>query len=232
MNLKFTKREKVIALILVIGVIAFFMRECSTRKEQDKLVNEIATYSDSAKYYKVKVDGMEVDVAFNKTLAVNTQEQMASLIAKNDTLSKLMKKFSEVSNTTIVNQYTTINNDTIALKGDSIPCDFKPIRVSRDSSHYFFVGTIAPTFFSIDTLRIPNKQSILTGTKKVGLGKGTEGLLKNKEKRVEIINSNPLVKITGLESYVVEDTRKFYEKGWFQILIGFGGGFYISQKIK
>lgn len=205
-------REKIGAGLIIALAAALFLQRCINSRERDNLVTDIANYSDSAKYYKVKVDGLEVDVAYNKSLVLENKDQVSALIKKNDTLYKLFSKFKDVGSATIVNNYTTINNDTIRLKGDSIPCDFKAFKVRRDSVHYHFVGTIAKNFFTIDTLYIPNKQSFVIGKKKLGFLRGTE-------ERIEIVNSNPLVKVSTIESYVVSRNKKRFGIG---ISAGYG----------
>ena len=188
--------------VAIIVVILFFgFREWQNRNNTDNLVNDIANYKDSAQFYSMKVNGMEVDVAFNKSLQLSNQNQLESIIKKNDTLAKLISKFKNVASTTIINNNTTINGDTMKFKKDSIPCDFKAFKIRRDSVHYRFVGTISSKFFSIDSLTIPNKQSIVIGEKKLGFLKGTE-------MRAEIVNSNPLIKTSNIESYVINKKKK------------------------
>lgn len=218
-----TNTEKIMGGVILALIFFFGFRECMHQKSKDDLINDIVNYKDSAQFYQLKVNGMQVDVAFNKSLVLENKDQLESLIKKNDTLSKLISKFKDVKSTTIINQYTTINGDTIRLKGDSIPCDFKAFKVRRDSAHYHFVGTISPKFFSIDSLRIPNKQSIVIGKKKLGFLRGTED-------RVEIINSNPLIKTTNIESYVISKKKKWYNTNAFKITASLIGGYIIANQ--
>ena len=207
MPLKFTNRDKVMAGLILVIILFFGFRECSHQEEKNELVNNVANYKDTAQYYNLKVNGMEVEVAYNKSLVLNNQKQFESVIAKNDTLLKLVKKFKSVQSGTIINNYTTINGDTIIYKkGDSIPCDFKAFKIRRDSVHYKFVGTIGKNFFSIDTLSIPNKIDLIIGRKKLGF-------LRRGEERAEIINSNPLVKTTNIGNYVVVSKKKRFGIG-------------------
>lgn len=210
-----TRTEKILGGVIIALVLFFGFRECGNQTEKNNLVNDIANYKDTAQFYQIKVNGMEVDVAYNKSLALENKDQLASILKKNDTLSKLISKFKDIKSATIINNYTTINGDTIQLKGDSIPCDFKAFKVRRDSIHYKFVGTISKNFFSIDTLSIPNKLSLIIGTKKMGF-------LKRKEERAEIINSNPLVKITNIGNYVVVSKKKKFGIG---VSVGYGLNF-------
>lgn len=195
--------------------LAFFLFKggCKDQKEKDDLVKSIVTYKDSIKFYKLIVNGNPMDIAYSQSLLLENKKQLEAVIAKNDTLAKIISKFRKVAETTIINQYTTIKGDTIRLKGDSIPYDFKSFHVNKDSAWYHFVGTIAPKFFSIDSLIIPNKQSIVVGDKKLGFLRGTE-------KRVEVLNSNPLIHVNKIENYVIQGPKRWYQTTAFK----FGAG--------
>jgi hypothetical protein len=185
-----------LALILLFGV-----REGCNQIEKNGLVADISGYKDSAKYYTMKVHGLEVDVAYNKSLVFENDKQVKSYLSNmNDTIAKLVKKFKDIKSGTIINNYTTISGDTIKLKGDSIPCDFKAFKVRRDSVHYKFVGTIGKNFFSIDSLMIPDKTTLIIGRKKVGFLKY--------EERAELFHSNPLVRTTNIGNYEVIKRKK------------------------
>lgn len=210
-------REIVLFATSIFLAFFLFVKGCRDQKEVDELVNRISNYKDSAQFYKLKVNGSPVDVAFNQSLVLQTQNQLEAVLAKNDTLVKLISKFKKIASTTIINQYTTINGDTIKLKGDSIPCSFKPFQVRRDSAYYHFMGTIAPNYFSIDSLSIPNRQNIVIGEKKLGFLRGTE-------KRVEIVNSNPLIHTDKIQNYVIQGKKKWHQTTAFKVGIGILAG--------
>src|SRR3990167_4613905 len=115
-------------------ILAYFLfnRGCNNQKQVNNLVRDIVNYKDSIQFYKLKVNKNDVDIVFNQSLVLDNKKQLEALMAKNDTLMRLMSKFKNITGATIINQYTTINGDTIRLKGDSIPRDFKPFRVLRD----------------------------------------------------------------------------------------------------
>jgi len=217
-------KTRIMGVIIIFIMLFFGFRECQNRKNTDDLIADIANYKDSAQFYLLKLNGQEVEISYNKSLALENKEQLEALVKKNDTLAKLVSKFKDIKSTTIINNNTTIVGDTIKIKGDSIPCDFKPFHVRRDSAYYNFLGTIAKNYFTIDSLTIPNKQSIVIGEKKLGLFKG-------KELRAEIINSNPLVKVTNIESYVVSKPKKFYQTQAFAFGVGILGGGYLTYKL-
>jgi len=221
MTFNFTNTEKIMgAVILALVIFFIFWQGCGQNKTDD-LVDGIVNYKDSAEFYKLKVNGKDVEIAYNQSLVLENKNQLEALIKKNDTLAKLVKKFKDVKSTTIIKTVTQIQHDTIPV---NIPCDFSPVKVKRDSLFYHFVGTISPKYFSIDSITIPNKQSIVIGKKKLGFLKGAE-------ERVEIINSNPLIKTTNIQSYVISKPKKFYETRIFAFSCGILGGGYLTYKL-
>lgn len=197
---KITKREKIMGGIIISLILFFAILKGCDQRSFDNVLDGAINYKDSAKYYKIKVDGMKVDVAYNQSLVLQNKDQIEALVKKNDTLFKLVSKFKDIKSTTIINQYTEIKGDTIKVE-TKIPCDFRPFKVRRDSTYYRFVGTVAPDYFSIDSLKIPNEQYLVVGKKKLGF-------LRGYEERAEIVNSNPLVKTDKIASYVISTKKK------------------------
>lgn len=201
----------IVALLIIFG-----FREGCHQRDKDELLKNVASYSDSAKFYKLKVDGKSLNVSYNESLILDNKKQLEALISKNDTLSKIVSKFKDVQSTTIIKEYITVKHDTIKLSYQ-IPCDFAPIKVKRDSVYYHFRGTIAPKYFTIDSLTIPNDQSIVIGRKKLGFLRGSED-------RVEIVNSNPLMKTTNVGNFIIEEKKRWYQRNLFWGAVGFVGG--------
>lgn len=220
--------KKTIPYILLGVVIIFFLiREGCNQSSTNKLIKDVAEYKTEAKIYKGK-DGVEV--ATNKSLILETQKQLEAVLGERDTLLKIMEKYGNNQNVTIINNNTTIRNDSIPYDTIRIPCDFKPFPVVRDTVDYKFYGTIAPKYFRIDSLKIPDTESIVFGKRKVGF-------LKRKEYSVDVVHSNKLIKTTDIGSYIVKPkTNKIVfsagvtyginlNTGKIQPMIGFHLGF-------
>jgi glutaredoxin-related protein len=193
----FTK-ERIPYIIIIALILILLLREGCNMSDKNNSIKAIAEYKTEAKHYK-GLNG--VDVAQNKALMLDNQEQIKALLNKNDTLSALMKKYKNLKNVTIINNSTQIFNDSIPYDTIRIPCDFKPFQVIRDSSHYQFVGTVAPKYFKIDSLTIPDEQSIVFGKRKMGF-------LKRAEWTTEVVHSNPLINTTNIGSYSIQENRK------------------------
>jgi len=185
-------------ILLALVIVFFLIREGCNQSSRNDMVADIANYKTQAEHYR-GVNGVEV--AKNRALMLDNQKQIEELLGKNDTLTELMKKYKDLKNVTIINNTTEISNDSIPYDTIKIPCDFKPFQVRRDSSHYTFAGTIGKDYFKIDSLRIPDEQSIVFGKRKTGF-------LKRPEYTAEVVHSNPLIRTNNIGSYAVKEKRK------------------------
>jgi len=191
-------KERVPYIIIIILVVLLILREGCNKSSQNDLIADIADYKTEVTTYKTKKG---IEVAQNKTLMLENQEQIKSLLGRKDeALSELMKEYKRLKNVTIINNMIEIR-DSISFDSIRIPCDFEPFPIVRDSSHYAFNATIGKDFLKIDSLKIPDKQSIVFGKRKMGF-------LKRREYTVEVVHSNPLIKTTNIGSYAVKEKRK------------------------
>jgi hypothetical protein len=186
------KRQYFLLISLLGLALMFILRECSHVREKNNIVAKIFEYSDSVTVLK---DG----ISYNKSLILENEKQLMSVMAEN----KELRNFKEVKTVTISKTVTLILRDSIPYAiYDTIPCDFNPITVIRDSLHYYFRGTIHQNHFVIDSLSIPNEQTVIVGTRKVGFLK--------REEVVSISNTNPLISVTGAKSFVIKRKKPWY----------------------
>ena len=190
-------KKNILYIIIAVLVVVILLREGCSQSSTNDLIKNVAEYKTSAEHYK-GLNG--ADVARNNALMLQNSDQIKALLNKNDTLSELMKKYKDLKNVTIINNMTEIR-DSISFDSIRIPCDFKPFPVFRDSSHYKFHATIGKDFLRIDSLKIPDEQSIIFGKRKMGF-------LKRREYTAEVIHSNPLIKTTNIGSYAIQEKRK------------------------
>lgn len=194
-----------IVIIVLLGVV----REGCNSSKVDKLIDSVQNYSDSAKHYQAE-NG--VLIAYNQSLVLENEEQIKSLFAKNDTLSQLLKKYKRLQSVTTITQEIHIT-DSFPFEV-KIPCDFKPFEIKKESEFYNFHGTISSSDFKLDNLTIFNQQSIVIGERKLGFFRG-------RERRVEVVNSNPLMQTTNIGNYVISGKKKWYETRGFAFVSGF-----------
>lgn len=191
-------KEHILYIVIAVLVVILLLREGCNQSSTNSLLKEAIQYKTEATHYK-GLNGAEV--AQNKALMLENQQQIKDLLYKNDTLSELMKQYKKLRNVTIMENTTQIINDSIAYDTIKIPCDFEPFQIRRDSSHYMFAGTVAPDFFRIDSLKIHDEQSIVFGKRKMGF-------LKRPEYTAEVIHSNPLIRTNNIGSYAIKEKRK------------------------
>lgn len=216
-----TLKDKILWTVAISGAVLLFVQRGCHQAEMDRKVKEVSTYSDSAQHFKNKYG---VEVSTNQSLELKSKSQLESVVAKyGDTIRGMIKKFKSASSFTVVKTNIEIRHDTISMPVP-IPCDFDPIKIRRDSTYYKFTGTIGKDYFSIDTLTIPNTQSIVIGLKRMGF-------LKRPQHRIDIMNSNPLIQTTNIGSNVVETPRKWHETRLFNTALGFVAGYYVAKKL-
>jgi regulator of replication initiation timing len=196
-------------MLLVACIIVLLLRDCSHSEDKTRLLESVMQYSDSVTYLRSKT-GKEI--AENSVLLLENERQLKSLISSNKELIQQLDKLKKIKSVTIVKTTTVIKKDSFAYQ-EPIPCEFEPIKIERDSSNYYFSATITDKIFSIDSLAIPNQQSIIVASTK-------NGLFKPKKQVIQIINSNDLVKVTGAQSFIVEQKKKWYETSAAKVIFG------------
>jgi len=190
-------KNNILYLIIIALIIFLFIREGCGSVIRNNLVKDISNYKTKVTHYKGLNDA---EIAQNNALMLDNEQQLKAILNKNDTLTELMKAYNKLKNVTIVDSYMQIMNDSISYDTIRIPCDFEPFQISRDSLHYSFSGTIAPDYFKIDSIKIPDTQSLIFGKRKMGL-------FKSREWTVEVVHSNPLVHTTNIGQYSIMEKR-------------------------
>lgn len=193
-------------------IIALLAREGCNQHLQNKLVEDISSYQDSAKHYQLKLGGgTDVEVASNAALVLKTEAQVRSLLAKNDSISRLLKQFKKVNTAVIATGSLSLKNDTIKLR-DTIAGDFSPIPIEKKDSFFHFKGVVYSKYFIVNDITFPDKQTIVVGDKRVGF--------MHRQTTVDIMHSNKYMQVDKIEAYVVED-KKWWKSGWVKFGIGF-----------
>ncbi len=203
---------KTIVLLVVIAILIFFLIDtCVQKNVSEGEAEEYVNYKDTVFSYKAKNGQL---VHYNKSLEI-TRDRMLSL---NDSLKNSLKDLKlkkPTSYTKIVTKYII---DTVELKfTDTLPCEDFLKSFSIDSSHYSLSGILTKERLLINKIEMPNTQRIVVGTKK-------NGIFKRNEYVITVQNSNPYIDIIGIQNYNLKPKKKWFEKSWFQISVGFIAG--------
>jgi hypothetical protein len=204
------RKDTIYLSAIAVILVAFFFREGCSQRSTDKLISDIANYKTESETYKTKL-GLEVNT--NRALELETQSQIKSIFATNDTLKQWLSKFKEIKGGVIIKETTIIKE--VAVPFDKIiPCDFKPFTANKVTKDFLFYTTIANTGLTIDSLKIPNEAKIVIGDRK-------EGFLNLKTKLVvDVVNSNPYIQTSNISGFVYDPKKKWYEKTWFHLAVG------------
>jgi len=215
-------KDKIYILAITIVIVLFLFREGCNRMETNKLISDITSYKTESESYKTKL-GLEINT--NRALALETQDQMKSLLASNDTMREWVKEFKEIKAGVVIKETTIIKE--VAVPFDrNIPCDFKPFPAKKETKDFQFYATIANTGLTLDSLKVPNESKIIIGEKRKGF------LNLKSELVVDVNNSNPYIKTSNISGFVYEPKKKWYEKPIIGLLFGVGIGFVGKSFVK
>lgn len=213
--------NKIYILIIAALVIVLLFREGCSQRKTDELIADISNYKTEAQVYKTKL-GLEVST--NRGLALQSQDQIKTLLASNDTLKEWINEFKEIKGAVTVRE-TTIVREIVVPFDKVIPCDFKPFSANKINKDFQFYTTISNTGLTIDSLKIPNESKIIIGEKR-------DGFLKLKSKLVvDVNNSNQYIQTSNISGFVYEPKKKWYERPLVNFAIGLGAGYIGSQII-
>jgi hypothetical protein len=203
-------KNKIKNVIIVITVGLLMLAAWALfwpKPNPDKIAAETSRYfTDSTKQETVK----GIDIASVHQALLETQEQMKSLIAQNDTLKKLVKEFKKVNSVTTFHNYTNIR-DSVKIKDGQIPCDFKPFLLTKETPHYRIDLKVSKDQVTFESIAINDKISLIEGKRKTGLFKS--------EQQAIISHSNPYVKTDQIQSLTIKEKKKWWERPdtWFAI---------------
>lgn len=204
--------KKATPYIIAFVFAILFLDQCG-KTSQLKSNNQSSEefLNDTISYFKNKV-GQEVA---EKTALKGDKDQLKILLSKQidstSNLKELVKEYKSIDAAGNVNQETRI--DTIRIPYDSI-INFDFIRKwSKIDKFYSISGTSNQIGISIDSIVIPNTLSFAIGEKKTNFFKT--------ETKVNVVNSNPYVKTTGLDTYTYSQRKK-------RLGIGFSAGYGIK----
>ena len=201
----------IISVIVVIFIFLLIFQECKNQSSADKIVNELSQYKTQASHYEDKFGNI---IASNSAIQVESQKQLKSILATNDTMRAWIKKFKDVKFGGIIKETFTIREVPVPFE-TKIPCDFKPFPAIKLDKNYRFYSTIANTGLTIDSLFIPNTEDIIVGEKKSGF------LNLKRVLTMEVKNSNSLISVSDISGFTYSPKKRRFGLGFS---VGYGVG--------
>ena len=177
---------------------------------------------------------------YNETLTIVDEKEQALIVSKesldeyvnkNEDLKKQVKKFKKINSITKSSTKTVIDTIKVAfldtIRVDSNGYFAKDIKI--DSLHYKMDFRVDNSSFNLNTLEIPNEQTIIIGNKKI---KNIMGISKGTEYTIDVTNSNPYVQTLNMQNFTIKDEKKWYETKTFHTMGGMVVGGYIVYKLQ
>lgn len=204
------KRHIIYLSVIALLIIIFFLRERYHDALENKYSMDLISYKDTAKIERLKNGAL---VFSNNSLKLKTEEQLKLLISQDETTRLMVAKFKSLSNVTNITNVFQAGGDSVNNPIE-IPCDFKPFQVTVGTdSTYKLLGTISKKTFSVDNLKIIDKETLVFGRKKAGFMKH--------DYVVDINHTNKLMTTSNIKDYKYVPDKKWYEKTW--VHMGAGG---------
>ena len=175
----------------------------------NQLNSNIGAFNDSIHYY---TNALNEEVATKRALIGEKGALNAVLFAKkeeNRRLTEVLKGFKKVKTANFINTETKIEKVFIPYK-DTISCVFDK-DFSLSNKHFSIAGNSSQTSVKINSLLIPNKQTVVVGKKQTGFFRS--------QYKIEVTNSNPHVRVNKLESYNFKVSKKRFGVGF---VVGYG----------
>lgn len=203
---------------VIVLLVLLLLDTCNGKRVAEKEAEAYSNYKDTVLFYK---DRSGKQIAYNKALEINEK----ALLSMNDSLSKALKrlKIKKPNSFTIIKTETSIDSVKVPI-ADSLPCDSFVYDAIVDSPYYKIDFTLTQSDLTFNSILIPNKQSILVGTKR-------NGFLRPNEYVVTVENSNPYMSVTGLQNYTVKPKKRWYEKWWLHVAVGAVAGYSIRGQV-
>ena len=179
--------------------------------------NNIESLTDSISHYKNK-EGVWVA---EKKLFQGTEKDLRQVIkSKDKSFQKLLKSFKKPVAAATIKTITKI--DTVFIPYErKIDLPIFELPFNKVTKHYSISGISTNKGVGVLDIIIPNTQNIVIGKKKIGWFKN--------EYRIEIENSNPLIKTTDLDGFSFRPKPKRFGLGVFvgyssdlEVVIGVG----------
>lgn len=196
-----SKIIRILIWVLLIAIVILSIHNCSKRIDES---NKIDYLTDSLRYYKNR-SGKQV--AQITALKGEKSDLQLMLSRSSQQLDSLVKEFKKIDAAGEVETITKI--DTVKIRyTDTIPYQFEK-RFSINKKHYSLSGISNHRGIDIEEINVPNTLSFAVGK----VRKGYE---------IRVVNSNPYIKTTGLNSYVLEQRNR-------RIGLGFQAGYGLNK---
>jgi len=200
-------------IIIATLAVALFLsiERCSYNK---RIADDNASaLTDTVKYYTNRLGTQTASI---KTLQVNKAGLNTLLLDKDKELAALASEFAKLKS--VVKADTELRIDTITVAyNDALRYNFE--RSGRVVGEWYSFGYSSnQNGFKIDSLKVPNSITIITGSKR-------KWFLGEETITTDVTNTNPYVTITNVKAAEITLPAPWYKKWYVWLTVGAVGGF-------
>ena len=190
-----------LCICLLLGV-----RSCELVKESSQSTIDLLKLQQDNLQLKKTIDDKGREIASIQVVVLDKDKKIQEQL-------KEIKKLKSLDVKVIVDTKTIYDTMTIALHDTTIVTKTDTIKYQKfnfNDDWLVLQGRVDNSKLFLDTLQVNNKYKIEIGEEKVGLFK--------KEKKVYVINENPHTSTNDLQSFVLNDKKKWYQKDVWKIV--------------
>lgn len=188
-------------------------------RDVERHIDRIETLQTQKDRYEVSVDSLGAQTARQAVLLIDAKHEYESLAAQFTELKNTKSQTKVITKTQIDSVYVpVVSIDTMYVDGN-----FAPIYSFRDSSEFYSIaGRVSPELALLESVSFTNDITFSHRWER-------KNILAKKTYFVEVKNTNPYVRIQGVQNYQIEDEKRFWETGKFWFAVGIGTGIYIAR---
>jgi hypothetical protein len=219
--------------LICLSVICFVsIKQCSDNSVEieHNEGNWKFKYSAMVDSFSTEVNEKGQQIATQEQLLINEKQAKDLLAMENSSLKKIASSTKIKTVTKVEKVYIPFNEVVHARElpdsienVDTLRSTYKPFGLSTE--WYSMYGKVYDDGLSIDSLSMKNEITTNIGWKK-------DAWYKKKYSVVEVRNTNPYTRTTGMQNVVVKPAKKkFFQTDAFKVGIGIVGGLYLSTKL-
>ena len=201
---KYSMRS-VLAMFLLCACILLGVRSCELVKETSQSTIDLLKLQQDKLELKKTIDDKGREIANIQVIVLDKDNKIQEQLKEINKLKSLDVKVILDTKTIYDTLTIALHDTTIISKTDTIK--YKKFNFNDD--WLVIKGKVENSKLIFDSLQVNNKYKIEIGDEKVGLFK--------KEKKVYVINENPHTSTSDLQSFVLNDKKKWYQKDVWKI---------------
>jgi hypothetical protein len=197
--------RSVASMLLLCVCLLLGVRSCELVKEASQSTIDLLKLQQDKLELKKTIDDKGREIANIQVVVLEKDKKIQEQL-------KEIKKLKSLDVKVIIDTKTIYDTMTIALHDTTIISKTDTIKYQKfnfNDEWLVIKGKVDNSKLIFDSLQVNNKYKIEIGDERVGLFK--------KEKKVYVINENPHTSTNDLQSFVLKDKKKWYQKDVWKI---------------